>query len=282
MIATETETRSITLETQIAASPERVWQALTVPEELTRWFPLEARVVPGVGGSMWLSWGYPVVAESTIDVWETGHRLRTTESRPLGILLQPNQAENPPRSVEYTIEASAGKTHLRLVHSGFAAHANWDQAYSGVLRGWEFQFRSLRHYLERHDGQDRVVGWVKQQVNGGFEQVWASLLGKDGRLGAGHLSRESEGFPYSISPSRDEIIRGTVEIFDPPKQFTATAEDWNDALFRIYLVEHPGGGGLDVSIWLATYGVAAEKVKDFQERWTNLVRTLPLRSQAHA
>jgi len=278
MILADTETRSITLETEIAASPERVWKALTEAEELMRWFPLEARVVPGVGGSMWLSWGYPVVAESIIDVWEPGQRLRTTESRPLGILLQPNQIENPPRSVEYTIESAGDKTRLSLVHSGFVASSNWNQVYSGVRCGWEFQFRSLRHYLERHDGNDRVVGWIKQQVDGTFEQVWVNLMGKNGRLGAGHLSRGSEGFPYSITPSRDEIIRGTVEIYEPPKQFIATASDWNDALFRIYLVEHPGGGGLDVSIWLATYGVPAEKIKAFQERWKEMIQKLFLRS----
>jgi uncharacterized protein YndB with AHSA1/START domain len=274
MISTDTETRSITIETEIAASPDRVWQALTIPEELMRWFPLEARVVPGLGGTMWLSWGYPVVAESTIDIWEPGRRLRTTESRPLGILLQPNQAENPLRSVEYTIEASGDKTLLRLVHSGFAASSNWDKAYSGVLHGWEFQFRSLRHYLERHDGQDRIVAWVKHPVDGTFEQVWESLMAEHGRLGAGHLSHDSEGFPYAISPGREEIIRGTVEVFAPPKQFIATVDDWNDALFRIYLVERPGGGGLDVSIWLATYGVPAARVSGFQERWTDLVRAL--------
>jgi len=274
MIITKTETRAITLETEIAASPDRVWRALTVADELMRWFPLEARVTPGHGGTMWLSWGYPVVAESTIDVWEPGSRLRTVESRPLGVLLQPNQEENPPRSVEYTIEASGAKTRLRLVHSGFVAGANWEKVYSGVLRGWEFQFRSLRHYLERHDGQDRIVAWVKQPIDRTFEQVWKSLMGVGGRLGAGHLSRDSEGGPYAISTGPEETLRGSVEIFDPPKQFTATVADWNDALFRIYLVEHPGGGGLDVSIWLATYGMPAVTVRGFQERWTDLVRTL--------
>jgi hypothetical protein len=118
----------------------------------------------------------------------------------------------------------------------------------------------LRHYLERHDGQDRIVAWVKHPVDGTFEQVWESLMAEHGRLGAGHLSHDSEGFPYAISPGREEIIRGTVEVFAPPKQFIATVDDWNDALFRIYLVERPGGGGLDVSIWLATYGVPAARV----------------------
>lgn len=33
-----------------------VWRALTEAEELTRWFPLQARVTPGEGGEIWMSW----------------------------------------------------------------------------------------------------------------------------------------------------------------------------------------------------------------------------------
>ena len=36
----------------IEATPEHVWKALTDAAELTRWFPLQARVTPGTGGSM--------------------------------------------------------------------------------------------------------------------------------------------------------------------------------------------------------------------------------------
>jgi uncharacterized protein YndB with AHSA1/START domain len=35
----------------VNAPADAVWSALTEARELTRWFPLEARVVPGEGGS---------------------------------------------------------------------------------------------------------------------------------------------------------------------------------------------------------------------------------------
>jgi len=38
------------------ASPDDVWRALTDARELVRWFPLDARVTPGAGGSMVWSW----------------------------------------------------------------------------------------------------------------------------------------------------------------------------------------------------------------------------------
>jgi len=41
-------------QTEVAASPAEVWQALTA--ELTKWFPLEARVTPGEHGKIFVSW----------------------------------------------------------------------------------------------------------------------------------------------------------------------------------------------------------------------------------
>lgn len=49
--------RSLGYEVTISAPVEAVWKALTDAMELARWFPLEASVRPGVGGSVRLSWG---------------------------------------------------------------------------------------------------------------------------------------------------------------------------------------------------------------------------------
>jgi uncharacterized protein YndB with AHSA1/START domain len=53
-----------------------VWQALTDACELERWFPLEARVTPGEGGSIYMSWKNEYTGESSILVWEPLHHLR--------------------------------------------------------------------------------------------------------------------------------------------------------------------------------------------------------------
>ncbi len=49
--------RAIKKEVLIDVAPDVVWRALTEADELSRWFPVEARVAPGAGGSIWLSWG---------------------------------------------------------------------------------------------------------------------------------------------------------------------------------------------------------------------------------
>jgi uncharacterized protein YndB with AHSA1/START domain len=52
----KTEMR-IEKEIEINAPIEQVWKALTEGDGLKNWFPLEARVTPGVGGKIFLSWG---------------------------------------------------------------------------------------------------------------------------------------------------------------------------------------------------------------------------------
>ena len=51
------DARVFDMSIDIDASADAVWSALTEARELTRWFPLEARVIPGEGGSMYWGWG---------------------------------------------------------------------------------------------------------------------------------------------------------------------------------------------------------------------------------
>jgi uncharacterized protein YndB with AHSA1/START domain len=60
--------RKIEKEIELNAPAERVWQMLTDPQELARWFPLEAQVAPGEGGKISLSWGPGCEGISTIEI----------------------------------------------------------------------------------------------------------------------------------------------------------------------------------------------------------------------
>src|SRR5687768_3774184 len=70
--------RTVRGEVEIDAPVERVWQALTVADELMRWFPLDARVEPGAGGSIFMSWNNEFSGASQILDWEPPRLLRTT------------------------------------------------------------------------------------------------------------------------------------------------------------------------------------------------------------
>ena len=51
--------RAIDTTLEIAAPVESVWKAISDPRELERWFPLHARVTPGEGGEVFMSWDPP-------------------------------------------------------------------------------------------------------------------------------------------------------------------------------------------------------------------------------
>ena len=81
--AKEKATRAVEMEVEIAAAPDMVWKAISEGDEIRRWFAPEARVTPGVGGVIWLSWGGGVEGEGAIDIWEPGRRLRWIEAQVL-------------------------------------------------------------------------------------------------------------------------------------------------------------------------------------------------------
>lgn len=88
--------KKIEKEIAIDATPDEVWRALTEGEELKRWFPLDARVKPGVGGSVWLSWGEGSEWESPIEIWEPSRHLQTADVTP-----QPDGAPPLKIAVDY-------------------------------------------------------------------------------------------------------------------------------------------------------------------------------------
>lgn len=118
-----TASRVIRKEIEVAAPVEAVWKALTDAAELERWFPLEARVDPKVGGAFFLSWGPQCEGEGKIHVCEVNQRFGWLEPAPA----PPEGAagEWPQHSVvEWLIESRGGKTVVRMVQSGIAA-ADW-------------------------------------------------------------------------------------------------------------------------------------------------------------
>jgi uncharacterized protein YndB with AHSA1/START domain len=279
-IAAETMTRSIEVELEIDAPADAVWNALTDPRELARWFPLEARVKPGIGGSIWLCWEPGMEWEEEIRVWEPNRRLATARRRDAfsetlhakaGVAVE-GEATAVPIALDIHLETRGGKTVLRLVHSGFGSGGSWDEEYDGTRRGWGYELRSLRHYLERHRGEDRKLGWVRMGVNARPEEAWPLVMGARGLDRDGALSGAREGDAYASATALGDTLRGTVKFVNPPHDFAGTVADLDDALLRVQVAEY--GREREVAIWLAAWGVSSERVASFEERCERLLRGL--------
>jgi len=242
---------------RIQAPPDAVWKALTDAEELTRWFPLNAKVTPGVGGSIWMSWGDVYAGDAAIEAWEPGKHLRSRF---------PVVGTKGALATDYYLQGDGGGTILRVVTSGFGAGEDWDDSYEGVRFGWAFELEGLRHYLEHHRGQRRIVASVQKKCDASSSDVWARAMASDGFFISADGGALQTG-PYSATMG-GEVFTGTLSNFTPPTQLVGTVQELNDAVFRIEVGTHGPG---DLWVWLATYGVEEDRVSALERTWSKQI-----------
>ncbi|HEX5937555.1 MAG TPA: SRPBCC domain-containing protein [Actinomycetota bacterium] len=127
---------------EIGAPRERVWSALTRPEELLRWFPTEQAHLDlrpgGVAGFV----SEESADEAVVEVVEPPVRF-VFRWRPAGL-------DRPYTTVSFTLEETRDGTRLTLVESGFASLADQIalQSLEGNDAGWRDELEELKAYLE--------------------------------------------------------------------------------------------------------------------------------------
>ncbi len=271
-------TRRIETQIDIHAPVDAVWKALTDAEELCNWFPPFAEVKPGKGGHIRVVWGEKQDWTSPIGEWEPNKHLQVIWSEPT----PPEKAEQARKdgffipfriAVDYYLEARGSQTRLRLVHSGFSADAVWDNQYDGTERGWAFELRGLKHYLESHRGTKRVVVHAKRTINDiAIDEAWQRLMGPEALLADGKLASRRPGDRYAITTITADHLEGAVQILNPPKDFCGTAENFNNAFLRVRIDEScMGQPGREVNLWLSTYGLPADQTDALQKRWQTML-----------
>jgi uncharacterized protein YndB with AHSA1/START domain len=254
MSASEAQaTRSIDIEITIDAPVEAVWEALSKGDQIAQWFAPNARVEPGVGGSIWLSWGAGAEGTGRIEVWEPNRRLVWSEDHggPTQIM------------VDFEIEGSGGSTKLRMVNSGFGASANWDEQYEATKTGWTYFLFHLAFYVVRHRGRVRRMISSRRKTNRPVADVWRALMGPDG-LGVADVKTGQQHEMHL-----DGANAGTVQIRKEPRAFAATIESLNDGLMFVEM--EAGSPDWHVGTWLSVYGLPDEKVSALQSALDSLM-----------
>lgn len=258
-------TKSIDLTIEIDAPPEAVWEAISNADELERWFPLNAEIEPGVGGTVTIDWGPDVRGTADIEAWEEGRRLVYVE-RPWGPAAE-EDAEPIRVAVEYTIEGRGGKTVLRMVNSGFSADADWADFIDTIDSGWRYFLLNLKHYLERHRGTPRRMVWDRRKIALPKQDAWPVLFG-DGGLARLKLPAR-EGATATLWSGHT----ATVAMAAPPIHLACRCEELEDALLFVEL--EPGEPPYSVGVWLSLYGVEEERARELEgslkQRMTRLV-----------
>ena len=263
-----TDTRAFEMTIEIAVSPDAVWQALTDPVEITRWFASHAEVEPGAGGTWMISWDGNWPWRTAIEIWEPNRHLRLVDrnARPFDAKGEAAIASAPPMQVaiDWYVEGTGGSTRLRLVHSGFGRGGAWDDEFEGVSLGWPLELNGLKHYLERHRGLARQVAWARIVVPGQPAALWRRFFGSDGIVRDASVLDLRAGDRYATALSTGDRIEGTVAATVPGRGFQVRVDGWNDALYRLWIDRV--GGESAVNSWLSTYGMPAEFAQQFNER----------------
>lgn len=247
-MSTTTNTRSASGQIELDATPERVWRALTDAADLVRWFPLEARVEPGEGGSVFMSWKNEFAGTSNILAWEPNERLAISWS-------WSDDPDVPPQVTEYRIEGKGGRTVLKVVTSGFPDDPSWDAFVEGTNRGWVFELQSLKQYLERHDGEDREVIYLRRRIPIDAAEAWGRVFG-DAGLGTSPLD-------------------GDVFDLARPHQYAAVVDALDGALFRVSVEPSlAGADAREVVLWLQAWGDRRARLPEYEARWRPLLERL--------
>jgi uncharacterized protein YndB with AHSA1/START domain len=127
-----TTTTDVTQSVDVDAPRERVWELLTDPQELPRWWPDAAELEPRVGGRVVLTFG-PGDVSGEVTEWEP--------PRSLGFTWEASNMPGVRLHVAFTVEeAGDGRSRVHVVHSGFAEAPA--EAREAVAGGWA-------HFLPR-------------------------------------------------------------------------------------------------------------------------------------
>lgn len=270
----QTSTRTFETTIDIAAPAEAVWRAISEADELMRWFPPEARVTPGAGGKVWMSWGHGIEGESTITIWDPPRRLRTSDTRDLP-WSQGEVAGGPVEiSVDYFIEARGGTTVLRLVHSGFGRGSAWDNEFDSISNGWKYELRSLKHYLERHwsrerGGELRTFVYEPATALMGRQEAWDLLTGTGGLTAGGAIRGIEPGQRYAVRTAAGDELSGVVIVNNPPRSFVGTTESLDAGLLRAEV--EPGEERCGPFISMSLWGESRNQADHFRRQWRGVL-----------
>ena len=134
-------------EVLIDAPPARVWEIVTEPEHVGRWFSDSAEIDLRPGGEAALTWEEHGTARAWVEKVEPPHLFSFRWARPVGA--EPRRGNST--LVELSLSAEGDGTRLRVVESGFR-ELEWSEEEKSRYaeentKGWEHELGELQEYV---------------------------------------------------------------------------------------------------------------------------------------
>ena len=190
----------IDVSVEIEATPEEVWEALTVGQQLDGWWiGAPNDVEPRLGGTVRQTFG-DQVSESTITAWDPPHRFADAGTPgPDGVV----------HALEFTVEGRSGTTTVRLVHSGFLGD-DWEAEYEALSEGDPMYLNQLAEYVRFFRGRPVAV---IEHFQPGIADRGAAMSILRGGLGLGDAV--ALGDTVRVEPAGLAAVEGTVDYVAP-------------------------------------------------------------------
>jgi len=208
---------------EIEATPEEVWEALTVGEQLDGWWigaPNELE--PRLGGKVRQSFGGEV-SESTITAWDPPHRF-VDEGTP--------GRDGVVHALEFTLEGRSGTTTVRMVHSGFLGD-DWESEYDALAEGDPMYLHQLAQYVRFFRGRPVAIVEHFPPETSDRDAVMTIL-----RQALGVGDAVAVGDAVRVEPDGLGAIEGSMDYVSS----TILGLRTDDALYRFAFI--PMGGGI--------------------------------------
>jgi hypothetical protein len=228
-----------------------VWRASTDASELARWFPLEARVTPGLGRKIFVSWGPGPEGEAEIVAWEPGEKFARKE---------------PMALIEWTLESRGGKTIVHLLESGFLGNAAWENEwFDSTSYGWDFMLLSLQVALERHPGTACQVAWPRLKVTLSREEANCKLLTAGALFSGRHATCVEARRTVRTENDDRRFLLGTSRIRTrAPRLLPHRPRIKRRALVANNRRLHRQ---IEVQAWLSAFSLDPSQVEAFGKKW---------------
>ena len=156
-VRSATAVKQLVIERTLKSSPERVFDAFTDPDQLTKWWWPNGFTCPAaevdlrVGGKYWLAMEWPgsIPAEAKFSHYMGGEYYEIDRPRRLvmsGRAVNNEQGEIFATLIEVTLEAREGGTALTMRQSYFEPMPP-AEAMAGAEQGWSEQLDKLERLL---------------------------------------------------------------------------------------------------------------------------------------
>ncbi|HKN46428.1 MAG TPA: SRPBCC family protein [Candidatus Polarisedimenticolia bacterium] len=239
------ETSGLTLEPDrssrhqvgIRASPAEVYQALTDPGHLSRWFVSEASIDLRQGGAYRWVFGEatgspgpdPLVAAGTFVTLVPHELLR------LRAIVEEIETD-----LEFRLDPWRDGAILTVTHSGFPGEDDWDDTFRSIDQGWASEIQILKLYLEKARGMVRRSFFHEARLAATAESLFERFTTSYG-LGS-WLAERAAADPAPGGGLRLEWdgrppIDGRFVIYEPDHFLAMTLEAEKPSVVRVFIGE---------------------------------------------